>query len=215
LQDLLFTKIKRLQKKKEGDVEMKAILMSIRPKWVEMIASGKKTVEVRRTKPKIDVPFKCYIYCTKGDWLTSVNGKVQKPNNMVIDISSDSKIEELNGKVIGEFVCDKVDGFTYFENCVTPQMVNVGIEGRLTLDELAKYFKGNSDGYAWHITDLVIYDQPKELSEFWTIKCTNKKVGCSQCYIKPNCITPITRPPQSWCYCKELKGEGKYESRYF
>ena len=87
---------------------MKAVMLSIQPKWCELIASWEKTVEVRKTKPKIDVPFKCYIYCTKGDWLTSVNGKVQKPNNMVIDLSSDSKIEELNGKVIGEFVCDRI-----------------------------------------------------------------------------------------------------------
>ena len=44
---------------------MKAILISIRPKWVEKIASGEKTIEVRKTRPKIEMPFKCYIYCTK------------------------------------------------------------------------------------------------------------------------------------------------------
>ena len=45
---------------------MQAIMISIHPKWCELIASGKKTVEVRKTRPKIETPFKCYIYETKG-----------------------------------------------------------------------------------------------------------------------------------------------------
>ena len=44
---------------------MRAVLISIRPKWCELIASGKKTIEVRKTAPKINTPFKCYTYCTK------------------------------------------------------------------------------------------------------------------------------------------------------
>ena len=44
---------------------MKSVLISIKPKWCELIANGKKTVEVRKSRPKIETPFKCYIYCTK------------------------------------------------------------------------------------------------------------------------------------------------------
>lgn len=43
---------------------MKSVLISIKPKWCELIANGKKTLEVRKTRPKLEVPFKCYIYCT-------------------------------------------------------------------------------------------------------------------------------------------------------
>ena len=43
---------------------MKSVLISTRPKWCEKIASGKKTIEVRKTAPK-EVPFKAYIYETK------------------------------------------------------------------------------------------------------------------------------------------------------
>lgn len=43
---------------------VKSVLISIRPKWCELISSGEKTVELRKTRPKLDVPFKCYIYCT-------------------------------------------------------------------------------------------------------------------------------------------------------
>ncbi len=46
---------------------MKAVLISIRPKWCEKIISGEKTIEVRKTRPKMDTPFKCYIYCTKPE----------------------------------------------------------------------------------------------------------------------------------------------------
>lgn len=44
---------------------MKSVLISIKPQYCELIASGKKTVEVRKRRPKLQTPFKCYIYCTK------------------------------------------------------------------------------------------------------------------------------------------------------
>lgn len=44
----------------------KAVLISIRPKWCERIASGEKTIEVQKTRPKLETPFKCYIYETRG-----------------------------------------------------------------------------------------------------------------------------------------------------
>ena len=77
---------------------MKAVLISIQPKWCELIASGKKTVEVRKTAPKLEPPFKCYIYCTKGKWIWTGN---------VEDYGTLTTIG--NGKVIGEFVCDKIE----------------------------------------------------------------------------------------------------------
>ena len=49
---------------------MNSVMLSIQPKWCNLILSGAKTWEVRKTKPagvklgKLDEPFKCYIYCT-------------------------------------------------------------------------------------------------------------------------------------------------------
>ena len=37
----------------------KAVLISIRPEWVEKIANERKTIEVRKTKPYLGTPFKC------------------------------------------------------------------------------------------------------------------------------------------------------------
>ena len=43
----------------------KAILISIHPQYVQKILEGSKTIEIRKTKPKCELPCKVYIYCTK------------------------------------------------------------------------------------------------------------------------------------------------------
>lgn len=81
---------------------MKAVLISIQPKWCELIASGKKTIEVRKTRPKIETPFRCYIYMTA----TKERCRLWE----YITAYQNSKGDILNGsqKVIGEFVCDDI-----------------------------------------------------------------------------------------------------------
>ena len=44
----------------------KTVMLSIRPKWCAKIIIGRKTMELRKSVPKLEVPFKCYIYCTSG-----------------------------------------------------------------------------------------------------------------------------------------------------
>ena len=53
----------------------KAVMISIRPKWCEKIVIGEKTIEVRKTRPKLETPFECYIYRTKGTILHIINGE--------------------------------------------------------------------------------------------------------------------------------------------
>lgn len=165
---------------------MKEILMSIQPKWCELIASGKKTREVRKTAPK-DTPFKVFIYQTKKRWIYKLL----------------PFLEKWQTKVIGEFVCDKVD--TYEANdrgwYIYPQD-----EVYMWTDEIAGYGKGKPLK-GLHISDLKIYDKPRELGEFKKIKCTNKRGSCSDCKIKPDCIKYLTRPPQSWCYVEDMGNE--------
>ena len=191
---------------------MKAVLISIQPRWCELIASRRKTIEVRKTRPKIETPFKCYIYCTKqktiaDEYCGNRNGHIY------ID----------NGKVIGEFVCDNIEKLKY--NCD-----GYGDEWHewndeyvtcedmcLSEKELEDYLS-TSNGYGWHISELKIYDKPKELWEFSSYGC--KIVGdCCINYDCPNCIDNgwmqppdckidgcyLTRPPQSWCYVEELE----------
>ena len=191
---------------------MKAVLISIKPKWCELIASGKKTVEVRKTRPKIATPFKCYIYCTQGkDLLTSVNGKVNKPNEIVIDLTTDSTIQDLNGTVIGEFVCDSfIIDKTFGHDALFRAAACMS-------DAEAAAYCVNNEMYGWHISDLVIYNKPKELSGFFHYCGDNPKCdGCeahyfsnTECGKEDYCCSPIEgykplkRPFQSWGYVYE------------
>lgn len=89
----------------------KAVMLSIRPKWVEKIANGKKTIEVRKTKPKLETPFKCYIYCTMDHSYISVScGELDKLNYRT------NTVGRCNGKIIGEFTCDRIFPINVFDN---------------------------------------------------------------------------------------------------
>ena len=154
-----------------------AVLISIRPKWCEKNISGEKTIEVRKMRPKMDMPFKCYIY------------------------------RSVQGGVIGEFICDDI-----FERivrvgaiCEPPKycicdwnmdctpLDTLLADACLTKDELEKYLDGGV-GYGWHISNLKIYDHPRDL---WEFACLQRETEFG---LAPR---PITRPPQSWRYVEE------------
>ena len=167
---------------------MKAVLISIQPKWCELIASGKKTIEVRKTKPKLETPFKVYIYCTKERRKTDFITKSERFGYLTGHEGSfynRAKEYDANGKVIGEFVCEKV--LESFLNNNDGWFIE---KGCLTQKEIDKYQGDKSILYGWHISNLVIYDKPKNLSEFEGLRKT--KFGYQP--IK------LARPPQSWCY---------------
>lgn len=184
----------------------KAVLISIRPKWCEKIVGGEKTIEVRKTRPKLDTPFRCYIYCTLPKY----------PHEDFIATGYPRPQFYGGGKVIGEFVCD----------CVTPlynvcmddwkrlagglhkiekELVN---QACLTEAKLHAY-AGEKNCFAWHISNLRIYDQPRELTAFRRA-CKNSWY-CESCAMYwenngtcGNESLQIRRPPQSWCYVEEL-----------
>lgn len=217
---------------------MESVLLSVRPKWCGLIANGEKTIEVRKTKPKLETPFKCYIYCTKpskkyqtvagsmvlnDDELFKLpNGEIKYGNSIeLIAYDNYSKDNFLNGRVIGEFVCDCIDAIYVVDNeTVTYIRVNgkpdmfIVHETCLKVDELQQYLN-NKTGYGWHISNLMIYDRPKELGEFKKLnrKCWYADLGlakrdCPECR-NEGCY--VSRPPQSWCYvegtiyCKNCK----------
>ena len=78
----------------------------------------------------------------------------------------------------------------------------------LTTNDLWEYGSGETL-YGWHISDLVIYDEPRELSEFlrinrecWYADLGSAKRDCPEC---KNAECLISRPPQSWCYVEEVR----------
>ena len=83
---------------------MKSVLLSIKPKYCELIAAGKKTIEVRKSKPKLKTPFKCFIYECKGKKVSKIIDIPKEQGGGVLDYYEYKGC----GKVIGEFVCDAI-----------------------------------------------------------------------------------------------------------
>ena len=193
---------------------MKAVLISIQPKWCEKIANGEKTIEVRKTHPKLETPFKVYIYCTndrKVFFDSDCNNKFWTEKNY-------GGKHYYNGKVIGEFVCDRIDSYVgrddnkdYWDLSVE-EWEELKKKSCLTIPQILEYTGDCCRCYGWRITDLKIYDKPKELSEFkkqnvcyksgdwetlgcWEGGCVQQELGeCDgRCSV-------LERPPQSWCY---------------
>ena len=93
---------------------MQAIMISIQPQWVEKILNGEKTIEIRKTKPKIKLPCKVYIYCTKGQelWGDGTGETwygVDENEDMQLVHELNPTLARLNGKVVAEFTLNKVE----------------------------------------------------------------------------------------------------------
>lgn len=126
------------------------------------------------------------------------------------------RLESAHSKVIGEFVCDRIHEFKVFEDGSVQDWYFGGLnKSCLTRREIAEYIGRENYGYSWHISDLVIYDKPRELSKFY------KKAPCQYWHEKAVSILDhchydypcekildfdtckgkkLSRPPQSWCY---------------
>lgn len=192
---------------------MKSILISIKPEWVEKILNGEKTIEIRKTIPKCELPCKVYIYCTKDNGykllqdnetgqyfkgITSGNETIH-PSDTEYGMNCEYEIQcctRLNGKVIAEFTLNKIEKFTpYWDE----------YDYRLDYDDLKKtcltrkqigYYGKGKNIYAWHIDNLKIYDRPKKLDTFII-----GKVALDCGYGNYNIYNKVVkRPPQSWCY---------------
>ena len=181
---------------------MKAVYRSIKPYWLYLILIGKKTIEVGKTFPKAD------------DWNKEVFLNCSK------DMKSFNRIPEKDrewmrkylGKCACRFVCNDyspyISNCTVFESVLFPSPDDLAEMG-LTLEEFNAYGTRGKLLYGWHISDLVIYDEPRELSEFYTV-VENEDCGKCRYYDTPCENEPcnqcqggrkyLAKPPQSWCY---------------
>lgn len=196
---------------------MKAVMKSVSPRICEKVANGDCTILVSKTAPKCGAPFKCYIYCT------SAKPYLYKEANPPFELFLDSQLYKgkgyddrlFSGKVIGEFICDRIDEIYQCNSGWVKE--NACISKDEFFDYLGiprgTHFGYDKKAYAWHISDLKIYDKPKELSEFER-PCTYKGICYSCKRFRPNgipspapygfCETKITCAPQGWCYVEEL-----------
>lgn len=188
---------------------MKSVLLSINHEWCDLILRGAKTEEVRRTCPKLKTPFKVYIYCTKvPNWLKSAS-PIWK---------------QRSGKVIGAFVCDKIERvnipYPAYQNELDKRFIEKSCVSYYGLHRYASQNALRDDLLFWHISDLEIYDKPRNLhmfcrfnfkSLYGTNICGNTKcenyIPSDSWMQPPECAIDgcyLKRPPQSWCYVEEL-----------
>ena len=178
----------------------KAVMLSIRPKWCEKIANGEKTIEVRKTRPRLKTPFKCYIYCTLPKY----------PHEDFIATDYPSPQFYGGGKVIGEFTCERIALIAY-DGGELSSTTNAAFSPAtcLTRSEIIAYIGDKGRCYGWHMSNLRIYDQPRELTEFR--RAWPNSWYCESCVMHwenngtcGNERLQIKRAPQSWCYVEDF-----------
>ena len=223
---------------------MKAVIKSVSPRICEKAANSDCTILVSKTAPKCGAPFKCYIYATEAKkwfhsgivltsnellWLSS--GKIKMCDGFELWADGED-YQCVNNKVIGEFICDEIiewqydKGHQYYveypDDCTSyfPYLKCHSEATGLKCSEIEEFGKGKTL-YGWHISDLKIYDKPKELREFSPIcsyknddgSCQYRKVDClyQQCDYNTDgsvnlitCGKSITHAPQSWQYVEEI-----------
>ena len=179
---------------------MKSVLISIQPYWVFLIIAKKlgwnikqeKTIEVRKSHPK-DVNWDkvAKIYCSQDKKSFSRIPKEYQP-----------LMKQFLGKGIGEFVCDEIKterpkslyaSHKTVINCCVP------------IQEIIDYVGEKNFLYFWHISNLVIYDKPRELNDFYVPVKDYWETYDPSKYINGCWQKPLTRPPQSWMYVEEVK----------
>lgn len=187
---------------------MRSILISVKPKWVAKILNGEKTIEIRKTMPKCDLPIDVYIYCTKEDSLGRIK-ELPKDRYFVDCVETPQDFAKMDsgydgkGKVVAKFTLNKVElirpiALGSFLKTSTLENKEILDKSCLTENEIRRYLT-NMYGYAWHISNLEIFDRPKELSEFDLAKCIVHRTFKShdkECKLCKH----LTKAPQSWCY---------------
>lgn len=208
----------------------KAILISINPKWCAKIMNGEKTIEVRKNKALASAIQKLidengyadiYVYCSKDKkgYLTEYCGK--ETNEHLYWSFDLGKANGLNGKVLFKFRCYKVEEIVLNKNHFVNEQYSTDEldyeellkQSCLTYKELDDYLQCEI-GYAIHISDLKIFDKPKELSELKVKRKINECSGCK--YLDTNtyehCIKCeetrlLTKAPQNMIYIEVENNE--------
>ena len=189
----------------------KAILISIQPRYVADIISGKKTLEIRKTIPKCDLPIDVYIYCSKGPGYCHHAFEDFKPKDKQAVIP----LQLCNGYVVAKFTLNNVEEIMIDVN----ESIYYGThslgepillkESCLSYKELDGYLdtiwwngEHHIVGYAWHIDNLVIFDRPLLLNEhFYNVPSKADVKWFKDNYIgKGVLVQSLLKAPQSWRY---------------
>ena len=185
---------------------MRKVLASLKPYYYYLVGEGIKTIEVRKNMPKA------------SDWDKEVLFYMSKDVKSFAKIPKEfqEKYRKHFGKVGIQFVCDwitKITPHCDIKGCVNQYIhaypAILGENDCLSFQEMKAYL-GNRNGYDWHISELKIYDEPKELNEFIKYMDCKNTYDCCACHnwsrLDLKCIAmnnEVKRPPQSWCYVEK------------
>lgn len=174
------------------------------PQW-------EKTIEIRKTAPKCELPIDVYIYCTKGkEGLWYVKNKTNANGHAYIG----KNVEPiLNGKVVAKFTLDRIETiergqdlngekYTIFDKS-KEELAELLKKSCLSFDQFVAYCD-KTKAYFWHIDSLKVFDRPMELSKFkppLRIKTLPNGIKVAQLPID---LFGGMLPPQSWRY---IEGE--------
>lgn len=195
---------------------MQGVMFSVRPEYCKRIAAGEKGIEVRKRAPKLPTPYKGYLYCTLQKRREDAFNLPISREEMLRDIPINGMkcmSKYANGKVWAEFICDADIPLMFA--CSDPAALTTHFEvpGTCLSDvEIMDYLGNGVEGHSLHISELKIYDRPRDISDF-------KKADACQYLTKDGCKYPyhcfragqlkrcgdyLERPPQSWCYVEEI-----------
>ena len=200
-----------MEKEKQFSEIKREILLSIKPEYLVKILNGEKTIEIRKTMPKCELPCRVWLYCSKGKkhefLIETVTGY------QIINVKDGYIPAPLNGKVVGSFILNKVRCFeikypvyglsgifeikrnAHYLGELQCNNIKLLKESCLSSKQLEKYIQDKNGDiidkrfYGWCISDLNILDKPFDL---WN----------DGYFGNPKTKLRILKAPQSWCYCK-------------
>lgn len=202
---------------------MKNILISDKPESVAKILNGEKTAKIMKNAPKCELPIEVYIYCTRSaPYLHPWNepaaiepggprgtNKVTWKKSWRLDKAK--RYMSWNGKIVAKFTLKKIEEiepFSFFKilaEGTTKKQKEIADKACSNWFEISGY-ANHKPICLWHIDDLEIFDEPKELSEFYSLrldKDVTKLLDNSIQLSNGKWVKRLDKAPQSWCYVEE------------
>lgn len=169
------------------------VIRSAKPYWIYLIITGKKKAEIGKDFPKSpDWDRTVEMYCSKD----------KKSFNLIPEKDREWMRKYL-GKIACKFTCKTIDEYNTSWLDGEDMLKNTTCLDDVEIMDYMDCYT-HRKFYCWNISDLEVYDNPKELSEFVGV-CRKSCLNCKYVkYLDGLCdergTYKFAGPPQSWCY---------------
>ena len=179
---------------------MDAIMAAFSPEECKSLTKDELTVKLFKRCPKLVPPFKCYVYMKMNGVPEYIYDQNLKKHSIYM-LHPDTA----NGRIIGEFICDKVYTIEYCKDSDNYDMRVVSDTG--SFDVLHTGINQNS--IRKYVSDFTLYEKMLFPTNF-TKPCTGcKKKGTARCTEEDSYCRAVVleKGPTSWYYVGELNGQ--------